>query len=153
MSRCKVCRFYDEGNCEKYKKGEYEKCIRYGDLEDEKLYGACRYCGQYHLLEEEHEDEEERDRQATLICKCVEAKWYQNIQSKKERYEYSVNTILKDEYPEVKELLILAADMIIEEKARKLSIQIDKQTKIEVVNNAKEIKIKYDKKKTKGETI
>ena len=43
--------------------------------------------------------------------------------------------------------------MIIEEKARKLSIQIDKQTKIEVVNNAKEIKIKYDKKKTKGETI
>lgn len=72
---------------------------------------------------------------------------------KKERYEYSVNTILKDEYPEVKELLILAADMIIEEKARKLSIQIDKQTKIEVVNNAKEIKIKYDKKKTKGETI
>ena len=43
------------------------------------LYGACRFCGQIHTIDDDYQDEEEANEQATLRCDCREAKEYQTM--------------------------------------------------------------------------
>ena len=41
------------------------------------VYGACRFCGQIHTIDDDYQNEEEANEQATLRCDCREAKDYQ----------------------------------------------------------------------------
>lgn len=43
------------------------------------LYGACRFCGQIHTIDDDYQNEEEANEQATLRCDCREAKEYQTM--------------------------------------------------------------------------
>lgn len=43
------------------------------------MYGACRFCGQIHTIDDDYQDEEEANEQATLRCDCREAKEYQTM--------------------------------------------------------------------------
>ena len=48
-------------------------------MPDPGIYGACRFCGQIHTIDDDYQNEEEANEQATMRCDCREAKEYQTM--------------------------------------------------------------------------
>lgn len=71
------------------------------------LTGSCIYCGQIRQIEgQEGMSEEERNRKATELCDCKEAKTAQ------EKAEKNIHQMFGEDFPETEEILLAAVKYI-----------------------------------------
>lgn len=77
------------------------------------LTGSCIYCGQIRQIEgQEGMSEEERNRKATELCDCKEAKTAQEKAETRTKAEKNIHQMFGEDFPETEEILLAAVKYI-----------------------------------------
>ena len=121
-----------------------------------KEIGACIYCGQFRYFDVDPGEkltEDEKNIKATDNCNCSEAEYQRNLKKRFERVKKSIAEICVDDEPEIKELLIGAAALIINDKVSKVSIDYDNIKASISLKSNNGIKIERQQKKKKAREV
>lgn len=116
----------------------------------EHFQGACRFCGQIHIVVPLIQDPttDQLDEIATLACECGDARRYQNFKASEKRAQQNINTLVEDE--ESQKILLAAVEPIAAYKIA--SVQIDDGTGRKYTLKMGKDKVKITKTKTRKET-
>lgn len=118
--------------------------------------GICRFCGQTKLVEvPDSFTQEQIDEEATLMCKCFEAKQYKEKKEKEEQIEMAKTSakgttfeLFHEEFPEIEEILNSVMDPLTKKKFKKLTIQTGGKTKATISFSKDTIKVEREDKST-----
>ena len=114
--------------------------------------GACRYCGQIHMLNEEYDLMEDADLEATLACNCPEAMTFQYRRNRKSKILSQINK-WDEIYREPAEILTTLIDKVNEEKVKKITVNDKNKGKFSLEITAKgELKLKKETKQVEEAT-
>lgn len=112
------------------------------------LTGSCIYCGQIRQIEgQEGMLEEERNRKATELCDCKEAKAAQEKAEARTKAEKNIHYMFGEDFPETEELLMAAVEHIENGKIDSITINTGVRVKGKVSKTAKG-NIKVERTKT-----
>jgi len=103
--------------------------------------GACRFCGQIYQFETDGAaSEEQLDKWAEEKCDCLEARIANNKTRRCLEAEEALKQILGDKYEEYEEaagIVVLGAELILQDKATKVMVDTGEGTKLSISINAK----------------
>lgn len=96
--------------------------------------GTCQFCGQRRFINTVGEiDQEERDRIATDLCECIDAK---TAKRKAERSE-KIKDYVEDEFPvEVAEFVTKGIELVDDQSIEKVTVKIDDDWNVEIWRDA-----------------
>ena len=93
------------------------------------MTGECIYCGQIKQVNlPDKATEDERNRQATMNCKCGKSLEVQKFENMKEKARKNINTLFYKKYPEMEEILNAALIPISEKKLDKVTVKVGRVT-------------------------
>lgn len=109
--------------------------------------GYCIYCGQATQIPVEKEtDQEQIDQWATQRCDCDRAKRQQDWESTKNQSETYIDSLFKEDYPDVAEILKGNVERCFKEKIDKINIKCGQMAAtMERKETDKGIKIKINR--------
>ncbi len=118
--------------------------------------GTCRFCGQTKIIEvPDSMPQNEVDEEATLECKCPDAKVYKEKKEKEEQIEMAKTSakgttfeLFHEEFPEIEDVLNYAMDALTAKKFKKLSITTGGKTKATISFAKDTIKVEREDKST-----
>lgn len=114
--------------------------------------GACRYCGQMHIFNEEFENPKDADLEATLACNCDEAMMFQYRRNRKTKILSQINK-WDEIYREPAEILTTLIDKVNDEKVKKITVNDKNKGKFSLEITAKgELKLKKETKQVEEAT-
>ena len=109
--------------------------------------GGCLFCGQMYILDDEQmkeavggeklSQEELLDHQATMQCKCSDARGYQYKIKTKERTKNNIEELFGIYHPEATRLLKAAVDIIVDDKITGLILNLGMRTKVSMDKDKK----------------
>ena len=112
------------------------------------LTGSCIYCGQIQQIEgEEGMPEEERNRKATELCDCKEAKVAKEKEKARTKAEKNIHSMFGEDFPETEEILMAAVKHIENGQIDSITIDTGMRVKGKVSKTAKG-NIKVERTKT-----
>lgn len=108
--------------------------------------GGCMFCGQTYIPTKDYpEYNSERgvteenwlDYQATMHCKCDEARGFQHREMVKTTTKNNIDYLLGEDYPKASKLLKYATDILVEGSVGKVSVDVSGRIKAYLIRGAK----------------
>lgn len=100
--------------------------------------GACHYCGQIYQFETDGQaTEEQLDKWAEEKCDCTAARIERKKREKAERTKEKISQLFHEGYPEAAAILISGVDLLIEDKAVKVTVDTGVGAKLSIGINSK----------------
>lgn len=124
--------------------------------------GGCLFCGQLYMLDEDEleevvggeglSQEELLDHQATMQCKCSDARSYQYKIKTKERTKNNIEELFGIYHPEATKLLKAAVDVLVDDKITGLTLNLGMRTRVSMDKDKKGV-IKVKRTITQEDTL
>lgn len=116
--------------------------------------GICKFCGQHKIVEvPDFMTDEEVNEEATLGCKCPDAKAYKDKKDREEMIRQAKLSaqgttfeLFHEEYPEIEEILNNAMDPLVDKKIKKITITTGGKTKASISFAKDAIKVEREDK-------
>lgn len=122
-------------------------------MSDNTAIGFCRFCGNSRMVQVDGDPDDytkqELNDMASLQCNCPQATAWRDQTGRKEEMIRSINATMREQWPNVAELLIEAIDLIQMNFIKRITVQIDTIYTVKLMRQGEGLKLQIqDKRQT-----
>lgn len=122
-------------------------------MADNTAIGFCRFCGNSRMVQVDGDPDDytrqELNDMASLQCNCPKAIEWRDQTGRKEEMIRSINATMREQWPNVAELLIEAIDLIQMNFIKRITVQIDTIYTVKLMRQGEGLKLQIqDKRQT-----
>lgn len=122
-------------------------------MADNTAIGFCRFCGNSRMVQVDGDPDDytqdELNHLAALQCNCPKSIEWKDQTGRKEEMIRSINATMREQWPNVAELLIEAIDLIQMNFIKRITVQIDTIYTVKLMRQGEGLKLQIqDKRQT-----